>query len=91
MSQISDMLDHENSAWTLHGGSRTLTVKDTDNVLASLQNGDPVTMKDAVLMPIDSQKRKQLIATINHFEVQLGRLAKVARDMRAEILSLTVK
>lgn len=67
-----------------------LTVSDPESVFASLQNGEPVTVRDAVLQPISSQKRKKLIDNVNYFEAQLGRLQKMARDMRAEVLSLTV-
>lgn len=66
----------------------TLTVDDKDRVLDSLQSGDPITMKDAVFQPVESQKRKKLLADLNHIEVQLGRLAKTCREIRAEVLTL---
>lgn len=35
-------------------------------------------------------RRDQLLKTIDHLESQAGRLAQMARDIRAEVLSLTV-
>lgn len=75
---------------TGNGAHHIVTVDDRDRVMESLQNGEPVTMKDSVLRPINSQKRKKLLDSITFFEAQLTRLQKQARDMRAEILSLTV-
>lgn len=36
-------------------------------------------------------KRDSVLRSIGHLEVQLGRLAKMCRDIRAEIQSLTVE
>ncbi len=69
----------------------TITVADKDQVLTSLTNGEPIVMRDAVLRPVSSQKRKKLLDNISHVEVQLGRLAKTCRDIRAEVLSLSVE
>lgn len=66
----------------------TISIK---QILPSLQNGEPVTMQDATLRPLNSQRRKILLANIAHVEAQLGRLAKAMRDIRAEVLNLTVE
>ena len=73
------------------GRHEIVTVDDRDRVLESLQPGEAVTMKDAVLRPINSQKRKKLLDSVSHVEVQLGRLAKTCREIRAEVSSLTVE
>ena len=43
---------------------------------------------DRVIIP---SRREALLRNIDYMEVQIGRLAKMARDMRAEILLLTTK
>ncbi len=65
--------------------------RDKENVLASLQNGELIAIKDAILRPISSRKHKFLLANVVHLEVQLGRLTKIARDTRREIARLTVE
>lgn len=68
-----------------------LTVSDPLGILGNLEHGEPVTMEDGVLRPVNSQKKKKLLADVTHVEAQLGRLAKTCRDIRAEVLSLTVE
>jgi hypothetical protein len=72
------------------GRQQIVTVDDQGKVLSSLNSGEPIVMKDAILRPISSQKRQKLIDNVNYFEAQLGRLMKMAKEMRAEISSLTV-
>ena len=72
------------------GRQSIVTVDDKGNVLSSLGAGEPIVMKDAILRPISSQKRQKLMDNVNYFEAQLGRLMKMAKEMRAEISSLTV-
>ena len=72
------------------GHQPIVTVDDKENVLSSLRAGEPIVMKDAILRPISSQKRQKMIDNVSHLESQLGRLMKMAKEMRAEISSLTV-
>ena len=89
MSQISDKISRQAGVKVIRNTS-TVTVSDNGNVLSSLQSGDPITMRDAVLQPISSQKRQKLLDNVAYLEAQCGRLQKMARDMRAEISSLEV-
>lgn len=73
------------------GHVQTVLVDDHDRILETLSNGEPITMKDAALRPVNSQKRKKLLDNINHVEVQLARLAKTCRSIRAEVSSLTTE
>ena len=68
------------------GHQPIVTVDDKENVLSSLRAGEPIV----ILRPISSQKRQKLMDNVNYFEAQLGRLMKMAKEMRAEISSLTV-
>ena len=42
----------------------------------------------SVIIP---SRRESLLKTVDYFEAEIGRLAKVARDFRAEILKLGVE
>lgn len=64
---------------------------DPDNVLASLSTGEPLTMRDNQLVPINSQKRKKILDSVNHIQLQLGRLAKACDQLRADVMNLTVE
>ena len=36
-------------------------------------------------------RRESLLKTVDYFEAEIGRLAKMARDFRAEIINLSVE
>ena len=73
------------------GRQQTVLVDDQERVLSVLPNGEPIIFKDNALQPISSLKKKKLMDNVNYFEAQLGRLAKMAREMRAEIASMTTE
>lgn len=43
------------------------------------------------LRPVSSETRKKLLDNVDYLEAQAGRLVKMAKEMRAEIQSLTVE
>ena len=73
------------------GRQQTVLVDDQEKVLSILPNCEPIIFKDNALQPISSLKKKKLMDNVNYFEAQLGRLAKMAREMRAEIASMTTE
>lgn len=42
-------------------------------------------------MRVNSRRREELLRNIDYFEAQVGRLTKMARDIRAEVLLLTTE
>lgn len=56
-------------------------------VTPQINNGVRIVKSRATL---PDQKAK-MMANLNHLEVQLGRLAQTCREMRAELLNLTVE
>jgi hypothetical protein len=42
-------------------------------------------------MSVNSRRREELLRNIDYFEAQVGRLTKMARDIRAEVLLLTTE
>lgn len=56
---------------------------------------DPTTAKIVVVKSVtkgvNSKRRESLLKNVDYMETQIGRLAKMARDVRAEILLLTTE
>jgi len=76
MSQLSDRISREAGIQVLHDVRQAPTVK---------------TVAFSPQIPIIPNRRDALLKTLDHLEAQAGRLMKMARDVRAEVLSLTIE
>lgn len=53
--------------------------------------GSQIKIVKPVAGRVNSARREELLKNIDYLETQIGRLAKMARDLRAEFLLLTVE
>lgn len=64
----------------------------TDNVNGTITlDSQQIKVVKASSGTIVLRRRAELLRNVDYMETQIGRLAKMARDMRAEILLLTTE
>jgi hypothetical protein len=56
-----------------------------------LENGGKITIVKQDPTAVVLRRRAELLRNIDYMETQIGRLAKMARDVRAEVLLLTTE